>query len=226
MPRLKTETFGTGDPSWLDSTHGIYDCRSVNLDISAFTENTHYPDGYLLSGTPLAKITASGKYGPYGGNANEVQIVTPASAGNNTTVTFDGESTGAVDIDLDAGGADDLKAALEGLSNINPGDVEVELNDPATDFTVTFMGQYAGKNVPLLGVTGTGSSATTVDTSGGSGVSDGRETFVGFLRTDQPTDGVEDINVPIFEHGRVREDNLPIAIDAAAKSAVPQITYV
>lgn len=35
------------------------------LDISAFTAATHYPNGYLLAGIVLGKITATGLYGPY-----------------------------------------------------------------------------------------------------------------------------------------------------------------
>lgn len=56
MPRLKTETYGAGDQSWLGSTHGINECRTEILDISAFTAGTHYPDGYIPSGTPVAKV--------------------------------------------------------------------------------------------------------------------------------------------------------------------------
>lgn len=56
MPRLVSETYGTGDMSWLDSPHGINNARTELLDISAFTEATHYPDGYIPSGTPVAKV--------------------------------------------------------------------------------------------------------------------------------------------------------------------------
>jgi hypothetical protein len=56
MPRLTTETFGSGDQSWLGSSHGIHECRTETLDISAFTEATHFPDGYIKSGTPVAKV--------------------------------------------------------------------------------------------------------------------------------------------------------------------------
>lgn len=56
MPRLVSETFGAGDQSWLGSSHGIHECRTETLDISAFTANTHYPDGYIKSGTPVAKV--------------------------------------------------------------------------------------------------------------------------------------------------------------------------
>ncbi len=56
MPRLKTETVGTGDQSWLGSSHGIRNCRTEFLDISAFAAGTHYPNGYIPSGTPVAKV--------------------------------------------------------------------------------------------------------------------------------------------------------------------------
>lgn len=57
MPRLKTETFGSGDQSWLGSTHGLRNARTVTIDISAFTAGTHYPDGYIPSGTPVAIVS-------------------------------------------------------------------------------------------------------------------------------------------------------------------------
>lgn len=64
-----TESFGQDDQSWLGSAHGTESARSITLDTSAFTANTHYPNGYFPSGLPLGKITASGLYGPYN-NAN------------------------------------------------------------------------------------------------------------------------------------------------------------
>lgn len=66
MPRLKTETFGAGDQSWLGSTHGIHECRTEVLDISAFTSGTHFPDGFIPSGTPVAKV--GGLLVPYDSN--------------------------------------------------------------------------------------------------------------------------------------------------------------
>ena len=63
MPRLSRETYGPGDQTWLGSTHGIYECRTEVLDISTFTEADHFPDGYIPSGTPVAKV--SGKLVPY-----------------------------------------------------------------------------------------------------------------------------------------------------------------
>lgn len=65
MPRYSSETFGAGDQSWLGSTHGIANARTEIVDISAFTKATHYPEGYIPSGTPVAKV--GGVLVPYDG---------------------------------------------------------------------------------------------------------------------------------------------------------------
>lgn len=111
MPRLKSETYGAGDQSWLGSAHGIHNCRSAVLDISTFTEATHYPDGYIPSGTAVADV----------------------------------------------------------------GDVLVPYNSAGAD---------------------------------------GSEVLAGFVFTDQATDGTEDLNVPLLDHGRIKVDNLPAAFTA------------
>ena len=63
MPRLVSETFGTGDQSWLGSAHAIWNGRTVPVNVAAFTAGTHYPNGYLPSGTPCALV--AGKLEPY-----------------------------------------------------------------------------------------------------------------------------------------------------------------
>ena len=63
MPRMQTDQFNAGDQSWLGGTHSIYETRTETLDISTFTAGTHYPNGYIKSGTPLAKV--SGLMVPY-----------------------------------------------------------------------------------------------------------------------------------------------------------------
>ena len=56
MPRMSTQTFGTGDQSWLGSAHNIRNARTEQVNLSAFTAGTHYPNGYIPSGTPVAKV--------------------------------------------------------------------------------------------------------------------------------------------------------------------------
>lgn len=65
MAKMRTESVTVGDQSWLGSLHGVDSARTAVLKKSAFTQATHYPDGYLKSGIPLAKA-ADGTYGPYG----------------------------------------------------------------------------------------------------------------------------------------------------------------
>ena len=102
---------------------------------------------------------------------NEIQrVVLPGPpSGGTFTLTFDGQTTGNIDYnDLEA----DIQTALEALSNIAAGDVEVTGDCP--DFTVEFKQAYSGVNVPLM--SGNGSNltgiaqvnvATTTDGSGG-----------------------------------------------------------
>lgn len=68
---LKSISFSQDRRDWLGSQHGTDAPRSITLDVSKFTAGTHYPDGYLKSGLPLGKITATGKYGLYDDAASD-----------------------------------------------------------------------------------------------------------------------------------------------------------
>jgi len=93
---VTTETFGQDNQSWLGASHGTDLGRSITLDSSAFTAETHYPNGYLRSGTPLGKITATGLYGPYNNAASDGTevlagfLLTPIVPGSPTTVDVGG----------------------------------------------------------------------------------------------------------------------------------------
>lgn len=56
MPRIRTESFGGGDQSWLGSDHATGNARTETVEVSAFTAGTHYPNGFLPSGTAVAKV--------------------------------------------------------------------------------------------------------------------------------------------------------------------------
>lgn len=222
-----TETFGVEDQSWLGSAHGTSSARSITLDTSAFTEGTHYPDGYFKSGLALGKIASSGLYGPYAGRANEVQSVTLTGVptGGTFTLTFDGETTAAIAYNAAASA---VQTALEALSSINPGDVTVT-GDAGGPWTVTFGGQYLGVNVPTMtkdetSLTGGTSPdvAVAVVTAGGSTASDGRQTLAGFLFCTVKAPSVNTIDVPaaLLDHCRVIAAKLPIAVDAPGKADV------
>lgn len=100
MPKLRTENFGSGDQTWLGSTHGIRNARTAVIDISAFTGTTHYPDGYLRSGTEV--------------NTADESAVTPYTGA-------DGEKLGYVLTDQRVVGTQDFGAPIlrHGIINIS-----------------------------------------------------------------------------------------------------------
>jgi hypothetical protein len=80
---VHSTAFQVENRSWLLSPHGTDPgtTPSITLDISAFTAGTHYPDGYIMSGEPLAEL-GSGLYAPYaaagatGGDVAEISTIT------------------------------------------------------------------------------------------------------------------------------------------------------
>lgn len=240
----RTTTYQVEDRSWLGSAHGTEATESITLDVSAFTSGTHYPNGYLLSGLPLGKITASGLYGPYGASPSEVQTLTFDATGGVYTVGFDGSADSPSLTYLNTtGDTAVILAALEGLSTINPGDVTVSRGTPAgnvTIFTVTFGGRYVGQNVPTINITETltGGSATLAaaqGTAGGGSASNGTEVLVGHLFSSVPVhrdsagaiDTATDVGGAILTHGKIRSANLPVSVDAAGQADVAgRIRYI
>jgi hypothetical protein len=220
---LRTETFGSDDQSWLGSAHGTDAARTVTLDTSAFTEALHYPDGYIRSGTPLAEITATGKYGPYN-VTDEIQTLTEGGSGlTSFTITYSGQTTASIDDDATAA---EVQSALEALSNIAPGDVTVTGGPLASGpFTVTFGGTLADTNVAAMTTTPTGGTGTVVvatATAGGTEGAGGLDVLDGFLlcpvKPGDPT--TVDVVAPMLDHGKVIAAKLPNTVDANGRADV------
>lgn len=68
---VRSHSYQVDNRDWLIGQHGTDLTPSVTLDISKFTKNTHYPNGFIRSGTPLGIITATGLYGPYNDAASD-----------------------------------------------------------------------------------------------------------------------------------------------------------
>ncbi len=90
-----TGPFGVEDRSWLGSAHGTTATRTITLDVSAFTAGTHYPKGYIPSGTVVARITATGLYGPYSASATDGRQNAGGLLFNSTVVRAGGPDVGA-----------------------------------------------------------------------------------------------------------------------------------
>lgn len=68
---VHSSAYQVDNREWLVGQHGVDLTPGVTLDISKFTQATHYPNGFIKSGTLLGKVTASGLYGPYDNAATD-----------------------------------------------------------------------------------------------------------------------------------------------------------
>ncbi len=220
------------DRSWLGSAHGTTATRTITLDVSAFTANTHYPNGFIPSGTVLAEL-ASGLFGPYAGRTAEVQTVTITGGptGGTFTLTHEGGTTAAIAYNASAA---TVQAALEALAGVEPGDITVTGSDGGP-FTVTFnegagnIAQLTGSGASLTGGTSP-SVALATTTQGASTGTGGTQTPAGHLFNSTPirSGQTTDVGAPLFEHGFVRISKLPAnsGYDAYVKTALAgKITY-
>ncbi len=215
-------TWTAEDRSWLGSRDGTEVTRSITLDTSAFTANTHYPNGFVPSGLVLIKLS-SGLYAPYAGNASEGQTVTITGTptGGTFTLTLSGQTTAAIAYNAPAAA---VKAALEGLTSVNVGDVTVTGGPgPGTPYVITFGGRYAGEDMPQMTATSSltgGSSpavAVTTSTAGAGGTGGVAE---GFLFNSTPMrSGGPDVGAPLHWRGVIKESRLPTnhGLDSAGK---------
>lgn len=153
------------------------------LDVSLFTQADHFPNGYLPSGTVLARKTSTGLLGPYAGDTKEVQTITEGGSGlTSFTLTFGGDTTDAI---AAAATAAQVQAALEALDSIGAGNVLVT-GSAGGPYTVTFENDLAGEDVAQMTATPTGGSGTvtiaTTTAGGANAVSTGLEKAAGILK--------------------------------------------
>ena len=111
MPGLKTTSYGTGDFSWLLNTDGLDEAISAVVDISDFTAGTHFPDGYLRSGTPV-RVDDRGDVRPWADTA--------------------GARLGFIKGDFKTDGVEDVNVAVILRGNIKLSKLPVTLAAPTT----------------------------------------------------------------------------------------------
>lgn len=241
---MSTVSYQVEDKSWLLSQHGTGPgmTPSATLDISAFTSGTHYPNGYIPSGTALSKITGAGagdvgKYGPYSGTTDEVQVLTEGGSGlTSFTVTFGGQTTGAI---AAAATAAQVQTALEALSTIGVGNVLVS-GSASGPYTLTWRGALADTDIAQVTATPTGGSGTitpSTTTAGGADVSaNGLGVCAGLLfatvKVPSLTDNTKDVAGALLVHGLVSLSKLPFgagvtgSLDANGQADLKLIYFV
>lgn len=230
---VATVNYQVDKRAWLLSPHGTDPgaTPSITLDVSAFTPSVHYPNGYIPSGTPLGKITATGLYGPYS-VTDEVQTLTEGGSGlTSFTITYSGQTTSSLDDDATAA---EVQAALEALSNLAPGDVVVTGGPLATGpFVLTFGGTLADTNVAAVTTTPTGGTGTVVvatTTAGGTEGSGGLEVCAGLLfaavKVPSLTDTTKDVGGSLLVHGFVKLSKLPFTLDTNGQTDLKLVHFV
>lgn len=227
---VTTTAYQVEKRDWLLSPHGTGPGTNpvIVLDVSAFTPSVHYPNGYIPSGCPLAKITATGLYGPYS-VTDEVQTLTVGGSGlTSFTITWNGQTTASLD---DQATAAEVQTALENLSNIAPGDVTVT-GSAGGPWTVTFGGTLADTNVAAMTTTptgGTGVVNVATTTAGGTEGTGGLETAAGLLfsstKVPDPADTTKDVGAAMLVHGFVDLSRLPFTLDTNGQADLKHIHF-
>lgn len=198
-PKIRSETFGGSDKSWIRVRDGLDTMLPSMLDMSQFSAS-HLINGRIPSGTALALIKDTsgggvvGFYGPYSpaiAGVNEVQRIAVDATGGTFTITFRGTATAAIAFNAAPAA---VQAALELNPEINHGDVVVSggpgAAGGATPYILTFSGQYAGTDVaavttnPASLTGGAGTAAVTTATAGAAEGTSGLDILAGHLFED------------------------------------------
>jgi len=224
-PRTKTELVQDSQMWMGNGGRPRSPARSIALDLTAFdiTPSTgDFPDGFIPSGVALARNATTGLYIPYGGAPSEVQTVDLGAASAGTvTIGFDGETTGAIAFNATSS---TVQTAINGLSNVQPGDITVTGGPWPADMVFTFGGQYLGENVGAVVVTpsgltdGTVTVETTAAGGGSASTNDGRGLLFAAIPYDRQ--GVGPLGAALFWDGVVISAHLPTGhgVDAAFKA--------
>lgn len=229
-----SQPFQSEDRRWLISEHGTQFTPGCTLDITQFTANTHYPNGFIPSGMAIGKITASGLYGPYLPRADETVVIaeTGSPTGGSSAPIYGG-ITGTTAAPYNAT-ATQLLAALNSIPALNG---NVKVNSGTTfPFTIEFIGSLAGTNTGAItwaaGLTGGSTPViTSTPTDGGAlGGSDGRQTNRGLLfssvRVVRSNGSVlAKVGAALLVHGFVDPAFLPFPIDPLGQTDLPLIRF-
>lgn len=219
---------------WLGTAHGTSEGETITLDLSKFDAEDHFPNGFIPSGWPLAKLTADpGLYAPYDptGRVNEVQTITRTATGGNNDLSFDGGTLLAQSI-VAATTAAQIKAMLVQLPGLDDSNVSVT-GAAGGPFAIEFVGNLAGVNVPPIAIedaNATGGTVLIAQTTAGAPATavNGQAVMRGHLLSPvQVRTGATRATGSLYWHGSVVAANLPAGhlLDAIGKAQVPQLRY-
>lgn len=236
---ISTRTKGTWvneDQRWLgNGGEPIGRNRSIILDRSLFVEADHFPNGFIPSGTPLARVAATGMYGPYVRSTQDVETLTRTATGGTVTVALNGgPNSGTVPSTAAGFTAAALQAVVDALPEVAPGDFLVAGADGGP-LTITTMpdGNYAGQSVVWTVNNGSATGGTVTPVATTVGAEGARGVGLGYLFASIPVDRAStgDLGAALFWNGEVIEQFLPTmptanAVDAAFRRDTTHISHV
>lgn len=214
--------YGNDDTRWLRDALRA-EGHGVTIDGSLWTSDAA---GVLIpSGTHVSILG-----GPYNSTTEEIQTLTEGGSGlTSFTLTFGGQTTASIDDDATAV---QVQAALEALSTIGAGNVEVTGGPLGTGpFSVKFVGDLANTNVAQLTTTptgGTGTVTAATGTAGGAAVDSpaGSGETEGHLRSRIRVKPGRKYLVTVVHAGSIDRRYLPAGNhDAAAEADLTAIAY-
>lgn len=96
---MQTTSYQVGNRRWLLSEPDVK--LNVTLDVTKFTASTHFPNGYIPSGTVIGKLTTGGLGAPYSDAASDgSQTAYGVTYGDATVVRQDGSTAATVGISV------------------------------------------------------------------------------------------------------------------------------
>lgn len=234
---LKHKEIG-GNVNIFDSSQVRWVTGGVTIDASTVSAD-EAGNKILKIGTPLGKITATGKYGPYQAAVTGVKAMGETKV-DGITAKFEGEKSAAyngVKIEFEtgevAGGAWDEKVlTLTLVAETSYGKTQLE-----SLIAAATTGAPTGVDVSEIVVTiasaksGTNwAAAESVVLAGGvadvAAANDGRETALVMLGEDDVDLTEGDQVVTAFDMARVLVDRLPVEVTAELKAQLKNITFV
>ena len=171
----------------------------------------------LIVGVAVADSSGGGSAGStvYIEGRDEVQTITSTLGSGTFTLTFDGETTGAIDFDADAAA---IQTALEALSNVASGDVEVSGGPlDVLDVHVEFLENLGLSGQPTM-TTSSGSVSVSETIAGKS-----QDNLTGFplATAESPrTNGSNSPQIDLYEHSLTYESGRTLRFEVDSSGTV------
>ena len=171
----------------------------------------------LIVGVAVADSSGGGSAGStvYLEGRDEVQTITSTLGSGTFTLTFDGQTTGAIDFDADAAA---IQTALEALSNVSSGDVEVSGGPlDVLDVNVEFLENLGLSGQPTM--TTSSGSVTVSETVPGK--SQDNLTGFPFATAESPrTNGANSPQIDVYEHSLTYESGRTLRFEVDSSGTV------